>query len=271
MLFARVGQPQSDEAMTQIAAVMEKGGPLTVQIVISGPTSAADSARLALPKNLTAKTVIDADYALAGRRNVHVWPATVILGGDGKEVARIAGLPQSYAADLSAYLDLAAGKIDKAALDQRLANRQVVVPTSQQAATRHVIVANALIDRGQDAQALKEVEEGLQRQPGEVSLRVARAKLLLQLKRPAEALAAAEALKDAVPAWQVEVVRAEALVALERWSDAKVAAEQAIKLNPKPSHAHYLRGLIFTHESDDKSAADAFRRAYETCQKSRQP
>jgi tetratricopeptide (TPR) repeat protein len=272
IIFARVGQSQSDDAIAQIAAVAAKrAAPPQVQVVISGPTAAAEAAKLVLPKDLPAKVAIDVDYAVAGKHNVHVWPATVICGRDAKEVARISGLPPSYATDLDAYLDLAAGTIDKAALDQRLSNRQVVAPSSQQAATRHVIVANALLDRGQNEQALKELEQGLQRQPGDVSLRVARAKLLVQLKQPAAALSAAEELKNAVPAWQVEVIRADALIALERWDEAKLAAEQAIALNPNPAHALYLRGVICCHHEDYKSASDAFRRAYETSQKSRQP
>ena len=264
LLFARVGQSQSDDAMAQIAVVTSKSAAATnVQVILSGPSAAADATKLVLPKSLPAKVLTDPEYALAGKHNVHVWPATVILGGDGKEVARIAGLRPSYATDLDAYLDLAAGKIDKATLDQRLASKQIVTPTSQQAATRHVLIANALIDRGQIEQALKEVDDGLKRQPDEISLRVTRAKLLLQLKQPAAALAAAEELADRVPPWQANALRAEALIALERWSEAKIAAEEAVKLNPNPADANYLRGLIFWHEGDWQRAAEAFRRAYE--------
>jgi hypothetical protein len=35
-----------------------------------------------------------------------------------------------------------------------------------------------------------------------------------------------------VPTWQVNLLRAEALIALERWPEAKVAAGAAIELNP---------------------------------------
>jgi len=263
VVFVRPGQQQSDDALEQIKAVVAKQPAAQVVLIFSGPDNAAAGADYAAARRITWPVILDRDYALSGKMNVHVWPATIVVGSDGVELARLTSLPTTYAADLHAHLDFASRKIDKAELDRRLASKQVVAATTQQAATRFLIIANALLERGQVDDAMTEIDQGLTRDPNDASLRVARTKIFLMQKKFDAALAAADQLTGAVPAWQSNSLRAEALIALERWTDAKTAAADALKLNPKPSRAHYLQGLIATHDQDWKSAAEAFRRAYE--------
>ena len=260
--FLRPGQPHSEEALKHISDIVAKqsAAPAGVVIVLSGPDNAAAASKI---NPGSAQVVLDAEYALSGKMNVHVWPATIVVTGDGMELARLSGMPATYATDLAAHLDFAAKKIDRAALEQRLTTRRVVAATTQQAATRFLIIANALLERGQVEQALAEIDQGLQRDANDVSLRLARARVLIKLKQFDAALAAVDQLKDAVPPWQSNVLRAEALIALERWPNAKTAVADALKLNPRPAHAHYLSGLILLHEQDYKSAAESFRKAYE--------
>jgi tetratricopeptide (TPR) repeat protein len=262
--FLRPGQQQSDDALQQIKAVITKQPAARLVLVFSGPDNAAAGPQFAAARMVAAPAVADADYAIAGRMNVHVWPATVVVGTDGVEIGRLTSVPSSFAADLQAHVDLAAKQIDQSTHDKRLSTKQVVAATSQQAATRFLIIANALLERGQVDQALVEIEQGLTRDANDVSLRLARAKVLLKQAKHADALAAADQLAGAAPSWQVNSIRAEALVGLQRWPDAKAAVAEAVKLNPDPSRAHYLAGLIAQHDQDWKSAADAFRLAFET-------
>jgi hypothetical protein len=55
-----------------------------------------------------------------------VWPTVVIVNPKGVQVAHLPGLPVTFSNDVAAYLDFAAGKIDQAALDKQLNNREVV-------------------------------------------------------------------------------------------------------------------------------------------------
>ena len=262
--FLRPGQEQSDDALQQIKALLAKQPAARPVLVFSGPDNAAAGQQFAAARMVTAPLLLDSDYAIASRMNVHVWPTTVIVASDGVEIGRLTSLPSTFAADLQTHVDFAANQIDQAARDKRLSTKQVVAATSQQAATRFLIIANSLLDRGQVEQAMVEIEQGLTRQPNAVPLRVTRAKILLKQKKFDAALALADQLKGAAPPWQVNVIRAESLVALERWADAKVAVADAAKLNPNPSRSYYLAGLVHAHEQDWKSAADAFRRAYES-------
>jgi tetratricopeptide (TPR) repeat protein len=265
VIFLRPGQQHSDEALEQLKAVVAKQPAAQVVLVFSGPDNAAAAKKYAAARLIAWPVVLDGDYAISGKHDVHVWPATVVIAaGDGGELARLTGLSSSYAADLHAHLDFASRQIDQAARDKRLSTKQVVAATSQQAATRYVIIARALLERGQVEQALLGVEQGLAREPNDVALRVMQATILLRQKKFDAALAVADQLQGTAPQWQADVIRAEALVALERWPEAKAAAADAVKLNPNPAHAHYLSGLVQAHEQDWRGAAEAFRRAYES-------
>src|SRR4029450_10944603 len=107
-----------------------------VVLVFSGPDNAAAGQDYAAARRITWPVVLDRDYALSGKMNVHVWPGAIVVATDGTELARLTSLPTSFAADLHAHLDFAAKKIDKVALDRRLSSKQVVAATTQQAATR---------------------------------------------------------------------------------------------------------------------------------------
>jgi tetratricopeptide (TPR) repeat protein len=153
----------------------------------------------------------------------------------------------------------------------RDSTRKVIAATTQQAATRYLIIANALMERGQFDAALAEIDRGLVRDAGEASLRLARVKVLIKLKQFDAAIAAAGQLGGAAPGWQAGELRGEALIALGRWPEAKLAVADAVKLNPHPGHAFYLSGLIAAQEQDWKAAAEAFRKAYEAKSSAKAP
>ena len=267
LAFLRAGQEQSDAAAKQIAQTLAKGTPgaadAQVVVVISGHTPADAVAKFVESAKIAWPVVLDPDYALSGKLAVRVWPTTVVVAADGTQAAHLAGLPASFASDLSAYLDFAGKKIDQTALDGRLTTKQVVADSPRQMAERHLRVASALLDRGDFDAAKSEIEQGLARVPGDASLRVLLVRTLIKQNQPDAALASADQLKDAVPPWQSSLLRAEALVALQRWPEAKLAAADSLKLNPNPAAAHYLAGVIASQEKDWERAAESFRKAYE--------
>ena len=264
--FLRAGQDQSDDAVKQITAAAEPSNS-SVIVVISGQSAPGAVERFITDDKITWPVVLDADYALAGAMSVRVWPTTLVVAGDGMQAAHLAGLPQSFAADLPAYIDFAAKKIDAAALQGRLATtRQAVSDSPEQAAARHARVAATLLEQDRADAASAEVQQGLKLAPSDPALRVAQVRTLLKQKQFDAALADAEKLKEIAPAWQISLLRAEALTALERWPDAKAAASEAINLNPAPASAYYQLGQVYAHDKDWEHAADAFRHAYESAQ-----
>jgi len=71
-----------------------------------------------------------------------------------------------------------------------------------------------------------------------------------------------EQLDDgSTPAWQYNLLGARALAALNRWPEAKSAAEAALAENPNFPQAHLLLGQVYEHAGDWPRAAAEYRAA----------
>jgi predicted Zn-dependent protease len=173
-------------------------------------------------------------------------------------------MPRSFPTDLKAHLEFASGKIDQGALAQRLAARDVVSDSPAQAAARHLLVAQRFIDQGQLEQAQAQITQGLSLAPSDPMLLLAAARVAVLTNKPQAAIDLLDKLPaETVPGSQKILVRARALMATDRWSDAKSILPDAIKLNPNPSEGHYLLGLCYQHDREFDRAAEQFRLAYE--------
>jgi Tfp pilus assembly protein PilF len=204
--------------------------------------------------------------------NVHVWPTTLVIDKAGHEVAHVAGMPASFAADLGSYLDFAAAKINASELKRRLANRDIATDDPRQAAARHLQVARRLTESGQLDQARDQLEKALKLQPNDGALSVALARVLIVQGHPKESIEILDHLPaDAAPPWQLSVLRGRVLIALERWDDARSAMGDALNLNPEPAEAYYVMGLIYQHDGEWSHAAESFRKAYESAVRMRPP
>ncbi|WP_428939541.1 tetratricopeptide repeat protein [Fontivita pretiosa] len=262
LVFVRADQEQSAQAMQQI---QKAAGDAKVIVILSGPRAEENARSMAAAWPATWLFAADPDFSASGKMNIHVWPTTLVLKADGTEVAHLAGMPKSFAADLQAYLDFANGKLDDAALKQRLSTRELVADSPAQIAARHLQVAQRLIARGAVEQAQRELNEGLKHAPQDPALQLLLARVLVMLDRPQEAIQILDRLTPGgVPAWQPIVLRARALIAMEKWSEAKAILPDALKLNPDPAEAHYLLGLCLQHEQQWQQAAEHFRQAYES-------
>ncbi len=261
--FLRAGQEQSGDAVAAIRDVTSKLPAVQIVVAFSGPNAADAINQFVAAQKIVWPVILDGDYAVSGKMSVHAWPTTLVVAADGTLVAHLGGMSQTFQTDLGAYLDFASGKIDRAALDQRLTTRQVVQDTPQQAATRQYSAATRSLERGKLDQAKTEIEAGLKAVPNDPGLLLMLARVEIKSAQLTKALALLDQLKDSAPAWQLNLLRAEAMIALDRWDDAKLAVGEAVKLNPSPSSAYYLTGLVLSHDKDWEHAADAFRKAYE--------
>lgn len=263
--FVRPDQPQSLEIIKEISKCLERASgadaPPAVTLVVSDHATGNIEAPWPI--------VRDPGYELSGEMNVHAWPTTLVLRPDGSEVAHLAGLNQSFAVELQAYIDLAAGRADEAEVKRALANPQVVTDSPEQMAARHRRVAEQHLAAGDFRAALTEIQTGLKIKPDDAQLRMLEARLWLAQGDSAQAAAALDHVADgaAAPPFQVQTLRARVLIAQEKWDEARTAAAEALKLNPKPAEAHYLQGKVFEHDQDWPRAAEQFRLAYESLEK----
>jgi tetratricopeptide (TPR) repeat protein len=264
VLFARLDQDQSKAAINQLQSKVPSVAGMQVVVVVSGPT-AKDA-----PESIGAGWPVlkDADYELAGKLAVHVWPTLVALDSKGAIVGHVAGVSNTFVRDADAYLSAAAGKIDQAELKHRLASEQVVSDSPKEKAARHIELARRMMEDGKLDAARGELKQALLLQPDDASIKLLAATAALDAGASDEAIALVDTIKPGqAPQWQVNVVRLHTLVSLQRWEEAKSLLPETIKLNPDPAEAYYLAGMIYEHDQNFQAAAEAYRKACEMSRK----
>jgi predicted negative regulator of RcsB-dependent stress response len=270
VLFLMADQPQSREALAQTVALLAQDQGVRLIVVVSGDKAPQFTARLAEERKWPGAIVADADYALVGQAAVHVWPTAQVLLPSGERLGHLPGFPASYAHDLAAYLDCAAGKIDRGQLAKQLAEEGTIDDSPQQVAHRHLHVAEQLLGQGQPEAARTQLRAGLKLQPDDTMLLLALAAVDISLKDSDAALAILDGLPaGAVPKWQTSLLRGRALMAKGQWDAAAAVLPAALELNPQPAEAHYLLGLLHQHQGQWEPAAGDFRRAFEATREAR--
>ncbi|MEZ6190454.1 MAG: tetratricopeptide repeat protein [Phycisphaerales bacterium] len=259
-------QDRSNTAMTQLHALLNEDGRLiNVQpvAVVSGHEAGVVLLPLAEAQTWLARRGRPRLQS-PGLMTVRVWPTTVIIDAAGKQVAHPPGLRESYTKDLHAYLDFAAGTIDEQTLNKQLDTNGSIASTPDNIAARHLHLAEKLLEKGQTRLAHDELERGMQVDPNDVPLRLTLARVRLMLGEPAEALTVLDALTpDDAPAWRTQTLRGRALVALDRYDEARAALTEALKINPDPAEALYFLARVHEHAGEWQQAAGAYRHAYE--------
>ncbi len=157
----------------------EAAGGVQVIGVVSGDAAEAGAKKIAEATKWN--VVADVKYDVSGKMMVRVWPTTVVINGKGEQVAHLAGMSASYGKDLEAYLAFAAGKIDKAALDKRLADNGVVTDSSGQKAERHVLLAEQLANHGEMELAQAELGKAAALKPVDPKVQLAMASVMVMV------------------------------------------------------------------------------------------
>ena len=272
LLFVRVDQPESIEAMKVATAAAEKLKPIQLIAVLSGPQEEGAAKKLAAAAQWSGRVVLDGEYEASGQMRVSAWPTTVVVDSAGQESAHVAGLSPKYAADLDAYLSSAAGKIDPSTLRQRLATHDVVAESPEQMAQSHLAAARRLLERNSMDLARAELAKGLSLQPHDARLQLAMAEVMLMQGQAAEAVKLLDQLdpaKASVPG--LPLLRGRALIMLGQWDAAKTALLAAAKDSPASADLAYAMGLIYQHESEWRHAAECFRAACDAKPPTTQP
>jgi tetratricopeptide (TPR) repeat protein len=264
ILFVRADQPQSQQAVRQSLPIIQATGKVQSILVLSGHQDQVTAQKLAQQFQWNGAVVLDPEYTASGEMRIHVWPTTVLANANGEQVAHLGGVSNTYATELGAYLQFAAGTIDHATLKQRLATSNVVGDSNEQMASRHLQVAERLLDKGRLEEARNELAEGLKREPGSVPLKVAMAKVLLQQGDAKSAMALIDGLdQTAVAPWQLNLLRGRAALVQGQVDQAIVCLQSALKLNPNPAEVQYELGKAYQQKGDHQQAAAAFRAAFE--------
>jgi tetratricopeptide (TPR) repeat protein len=143
-----------------------------------------------------------------------------------------------------------------AMLHQHLAN------DPQDAAAHVELALNRIQMPGQRALAIDDIRRAIALEPDAGHLHALHARILTQLDRPKDALAAAEQAITLDPGddfcWSA---KGEALIALSRWKDAEAALNEALEIDPDSELASNLLAIALRHQNRlDDSNDESMRR-----------
>jgi predicted CXXCH cytochrome family protein len=263
LLFLRADQAQSRQVVKMAAAATPQVNLAQVVVVFSGPQAEEHAAAFAATKIVNWPIVADPDSTLSNPLGVEVWPATLVVQDDGVLVAHVGGAPLSLAVELQAYLDLAANRIDRATLNERLAKYELIGDGPAECAAWNLQMGRKLMDEGKAEEARMVLTDGLRFQPDSVELRVEIVRVLADLKLAEQGLKLLQQLPpDAMPAWEQDVLRGRMLASLGQWEEARRLAMGVLKENPGLGEAHYLMGMVYEHDRDWEKAAQQYRAAH---------
>jgi thioredoxin-like negative regulator of GroEL len=269
-LFVMPSQPRTHDAIVQLTPVLRDVQNVQVLVVVSGASAAAGAARVKSEESCTWPVVIDRDYGLSGLLNVHAWPTTVLVSGQGEVLAHVAGLPKHYAKNMETHLAFAAGKIDRVEFEKRLASPELIVDDPKSMASRHLQVAQRLLEKGLVEQARVELEKSLRLNPDSPTLQLALVRALLTL---GDVDRAGRLLDDidttSVSPLEVNLLRGRVLAGQGKDAEAVLVLQKATRLNPNPAEAWYELGLAYERQRDWTKATEAFRKAFETTETGR--
>jgi predicted CXXCH cytochrome family protein len=263
VLFLRADQAQSQQVVRMVSAATPQIGLAQVVVVFSGP-QAKEHAMAFVGESAPSWLIIaDAGYALSKPLGVEVWPATLVVQADRMLVAHVGGAPLSLTVELQAFLDLAAQKIDREALNRRLAERELVGDGPAQRAAWHLQMGRKLREEGKAEEARTILAGGLKFLPNSVDLRVEMARALADLKQAEQVMDLLKQLPaGALPTWEQDLLRGRMLTVLDQWDEARRLAAAVLKEKPDLGEAHYLMGMVYEHDRDWEKAAKEYRTAH---------
>jgi predicted CXXCH cytochrome family protein len=226
LVVVRADQPdQTARALDGVdVALKHAGAGVRTIVIVSGSPAPTAAASLAAARR--EPILSDPDGSIASELEAHGFPTTLVVRGDGLEIARVAGAVETLAIKLSAYVELAAGR----ATPEQAHAAATTLPASvgDPPAQRDVRRIERLIADGRGDEAVK-----------------------LLMKLP----------DGAIPNWRHNLLGARALIVMNRWPEAKDAAATAVLENPACGEAHFLLGQIHEHAGDWQRAAAEYRAA----------
>ncbi len=263
LLFLRADQAQSRQVVKMVLAATPQIDLARIVVAFSGPQAEEHAKTFAATKTAGWPVIADPEYVLSKPLGVEVWPATLVVQSDGLVVAHAGGAPLSLTVELQAYLDFAAKRINRAALNQRLAERELVGDAPAKRAAWHLQMSRKLRNEGRAEEARAMLADGLKFQPDSVELHMEMIRVLADLKQAEQVMSQVKQLPlGAMPLWEQDLLCGRMLVVLDRWDEARRLAVAVLKDKPGLSEVHYLMGMIYEHDRDWEKAAQEYRKAH---------
>ena len=265
LVFARPEHEKSLKAL-RVANRILKGRTetkLAVLAVSTKPGSDEYFKRIATELTLTYPVAMDPDRRMYGAFGLVVAPTTLLIDETGVLRFELAHMPPSYDRQLRLHTDLLLGRLTREEHDKRLTISDETTVKGQDAWTRRLGLAEALLEQKKLGQALPILIE-LYAEKDAVALGTLIGTTLIELKRVDEAAKYLEPLAGRQPD-SPKVKYALALLEVARSNDK--AAEryliESLAVSPDKGPIHYQLGRVYERRGDLAKAVQHYRKALE--------
>ncbi len=246
------------KSLAPLIAVLRDAKQARILVLVSGADAPAAAANLLSLYNAW-QIVPDEKGELNNELNIHGWPLVLMVDHNGRELARLGGVPLSLAIRLQGYLDAAMNPGQSSPPKPVAA---IVDDGQKRRVDQYLGLASQLRQQNHPQQAKKVLTEALELHPDEVELQLALAQTLMDLDQPEQALTRLAMVQpDASRSDKRNLLQARALVALDRWDEAQVLAEPLVQNKDLQRDAYLLLGRIYEHAERWREAAEAYRLA----------
>ena len=263
LVFVRSDQEPSKKALESVERLctsLGKEGFEAFAIVPLGKDEQLE--KEAFGKGRAFSTLIDRGREVSGSLRVIVTPTTFVLDEKRTVVVEYPGYDPSYERVIEGWSRFAFGMISRKELD-----RILTPPTQEQSpevlkASRHIQLAKALVEHGQEELALAEVVKATEVAPEYVPGHIEAGLLYLTMEKYEEALARFEkALKLEPENHEALLGMGMTLSAKGKLDEAEQTLLEAIRLNPRPERAHYELGKVYEKKGDKERALFHYKEA----------
>lgn len=265
VLLLGANQEASENAARDVQTLItenhRKGAAVVAVGVINDPNAAGYFAQMKARRNLRFPLVMDPGYKLWGKLGAIVTPTILVVDRVGK----IRWVHAGYSYDFLPALRAATAALDQ---DTQVKSDQAAVRTldpdnAANRADRHFRMAEILAQKGQVAQATREMGKALELTPDSTPIQLEMGLLLCRTGQGPEAMALMDRVKSANQheAAQVYLIQGWAQRQMGHLPEAEKLLQEALKRNPHLPRALYELGKIYQSQRKKDEALAMFDRA----------
>jgi peroxiredoxin/predicted negative regulator of RcsB-dependent stress response len=264
LVYWRTGQNYSAEALKDVNDILKKYRDKGVEVIsmVSGddePQKVRSSAR---ELGLNFPVLIDKERKVYGDYGVRVYPATVIIGTDGKIAYDIAGHPVTYSVVLDGHLGYVLGEIDKKKLDEMISPRREVRDETAIEAERKYNLAVTFVDEGLIDQAIDTVKKSIEIKSDVAKSHMLLGFLYLEIKDADNALGAFNRALEIDPNSHDAKTGLGGALILKGESDRAIEVlTDAALTDPHPQMTYYKLGRAYELQGKKDKALEMYRKA----------
>ncbi len=261
--FWRPGQRFSEEALSDLETLASGLRAKGVELIAVAEAGADPQLSRARSKTLSLRFLLDREGRAGDAYGIIVFPSAAVIGPDGRLRYYLPSRNANYRVLIEGHVSRALGEISDGELAARLAKVGEVYGQTAEGARAAYKRGVALAQEKRFADAAAALAQALSLAPDLLEAHLQLGYVLLDLGEPAQALKQFEfVLKKNPTSPGARVGRGIARLRLGDREEGIRLLEEAVVLNPEPVRGHYELGRAYEAKGDLNGAVEHYRWAY---------